>query len=131
MKMELYVKNKNGRYERYREPVEEDDRLYIKKGKKYYPWGMELKGSYLQEGVWVVTRNKYSWGVANGKYLKEAFELHKCSNLEKLGLNLAQLGTLKELCDEAFEMNCEGKSAYDAFYARVSYILNKLEDGKC
>ena len=53
-KQQLYIKLPNGRYAPYVEETH-DTRLYIKRGNKYKPWGMDLKNNSLNEGVWVIT----------------------------------------------------------------------------
>lgn len=120
----LFTRKENGRYEPYKEPPCEDNKLYIKRNGKYEPWGMELKADSLQEGVWVVTRERNQSGIS-GKFLRDIYTIEKCSNLQ--GLSIAQLGNIHKLCEESYrEVKDERIAIWELFEKRVGYIIDKL-----
>ena len=87
----LYIKNKKGRYEPYREPEPPfDNVLYrkVQRGKKfvYEPQSMCIdKG--LEEGVWVVVKHMYGKSYTTGKYLNDCFMLLKACDIQETPLS--------------------------------------------
>lgn len=120
----LYYKDGN-RYRPYVEPQQEDNKLYIKKNGKYVPWAMELRADALSEGVWVITRHRTHQGVMSGRFLKDVFQVDKCSGLQSL--NLAQLGSMHKYVQDAYELELDPTLAgWDAFAKRVGYVIDHL-----
>lgn len=98
-KPKLYVKNKNGRYEPYREPEPPyNNVLYrkVKRGNKtvYVPQSMRLSDE-IGEGVWVVIKNTYGKSYTSGKYLNDCFMCLKASDIQEV--SLAKLGGMERL----------------------------------
>jgi len=94
-KPKFYIKNAKGRYEEYKEPVQDyDNKLYRKVGNRYEPCDMLVTQS-LSEGVWVVTKHKSSKSYASGKYLLENFMCLKASDIQEV--SLAKLGGMEKL----------------------------------
>lgn len=127
-KQKLYVKNEKGRYEEYREPVQEyDNKLYRKVGKKYEPCSM-LMTDDLPEGVWVVTQHKYGKSFASGKYLYEKFMCMKASDIQDV--SLAKLGGMDKLADylsNNWDKLPKNKSQYELCQAIVGLLFNYSE----
>lgn len=124
-KQKLYVKNEKGRYEEYREPVQEyDNKLYRKVGKKYEPCSM-LMTDDLPEGVWVVTKHKYGKSSASGKYLYENFMCMKAGDIQDV--SLAKLGGMDKLADylsHNWDKLPKNKSQYELCRAIVGLLFN-------
>lgn len=102
MKQKLYIKKENGRYEEYKPEMKTDDcNLFFRKiNGKYMPCGRyEYRGSMVTEGVWVVLSNlsMCSSQCSSGDYLKDLFQIHKVSGIEKV--TIAQLGGLEKYYD--------------------------------
>ena len=100
-KPKLYVKNKKGRYEPYREPEPPyNNVLYrkVKHGNKtvYVPQSMRLSNE-IGEGVWVVVKNTYGKSYTSGKYLNDCFMCLKASDIQEV--SLAKLGGMEKLAD--------------------------------
>ena len=98
-KQKLYVKLPNGRYEEYREPIQEyDNKLYRKvvRGSKvhYEPCSM-LMTNDLPEGVWVVVKHKGSKSISSGKYMLENYMCLKAGDIQEM--SLAKLGGMERL----------------------------------
>ena len=98
-KQKLYVKLPNGRYEEYREPIQEyDNKLYRKvvRGSKvhYEPCSM-LMTDDLPEGVWVVVKHRGSKSISNGKYMLENYMCMKAGDIQDV--SLAKLGGMERL----------------------------------
>ena len=98
-KQKLYVKLPNGRYEEYREPVQEyDNKLYRKvvRGNRvqYEPCSM-LMTDDLPEGVWVVVKHRGSKSISNGKYMLENYMCMKAGDVQDV--SLAKLGGMEKL----------------------------------
>ena len=98
-KQKLYVKLPNGRYEEYREPVQEyDNKLYrkvVRGNKAYYEPCSMLMTNDLPEGVWVVVKHKGSKSISNGKYLLENYMCLKASDIQDTPLS--KLGGMEKL----------------------------------
>ena len=98
-KQKLYVKLPNGRYEEYREPVQEyDNKLYrkvVRGSKAYYEPCSMLMTNDLPEGVWVVVKHKGSKSISNGKYLLENYMCLKASDIQDTPLS--KLGGMEKL----------------------------------
>ena len=124
-KQKLYVKNEKGRYEEYREPVQEyDNKLYRKVGKKYEPCSM-LMTNDLPEGVWVVTKHKYGKSSASGKYLYEKFMCMKAGDIQDV--SLAKLGGMDKLADylcHNWDKLPKNSSHYEMCRAIVGLLFN-------
>lgn len=124
-KQKLYIKNAKGRYEEYKEPVQEyDNKLYRKVGNKYEPCSM-LMTNDLPEGVWVVTKHYGSRQTTNGKYLLENFMCYKASDLQDV--SLAKLGSMNKLAHYLAQHWRElpnGVSQYELCQAIVGILLN-------
>ncbi len=127
-KQKLYIKNEKGRYEEYREPVQEyDNKLYRKVGKKYEPCSI-LMTNDLEEGVWVVTKHKYGKSYANGKYLYEKFLCLKASDIQDV--SLAKLGGMEKLADylsHNWDKLPKNVSHYELCRAIVGILFNYKE----
>ena len=98
-KQKLYVKLPNGRYEEYREPVQEyDNKLYRKvvRGNRvhYEPCSM-LMTNDLPEGVWVVVKHRGSKSISNGRYMLENYMCLKTGDIQDV--SLAKLGGMEKL----------------------------------
>lgn len=98
-KQKLYVKLPNGRYEEYREPVQEyDNKLYRKvmRGNKahYEPCSMLITND-LPEGVWVVVKHRGSKSISSGKYMLENYMCLKAGDIQEM--SLAKLGGMERL----------------------------------
>ena len=98
-KQKLYVKLPNGRYEEYREPVQEyDNKLYRKvvRGNRvqYEPCSM-LMTDDLPEGVWVVVKHRGSKSISNGRYMLENYMCMKAGDVQDV--SLAKLGGMEKL----------------------------------
>ena len=123
-KQKLYIKNDKGRYEEYVEPVQEyDNKLYRKVGKKYEPCSM-LMTNDLQEGVWVVVKDKYWRSMMNGKYLLEKYLCMKAGDLQEV--SLAKLGGMERLAKHLSEHWHElpkNSSPYELCQAIVGILL--------
>ena len=97
MKQKLYFKNEKGRYEEYKDPEPPHRNcLFVKNGNKYEPWGMDLRNNWLNEGVWVVTKNNYGTRTSNGKYLNDSYLCLKASDIVEAP-SLAELGGYEKL----------------------------------
>lgn len=100
-KQKLYVRLPNGRYEEYREPVQEyDNKLYRKvaHGNKvhYEPCSM-LMTNDLPEGVWVVVKHRGSKSISNGRYMLENYMCLKTGDIQDV--SLAKLGGMERLAN--------------------------------
>lgn len=124
-KQKLYVKNEKGRYEEYREPVQEyDNKLYRKIGKKYEPYCMRITED-LPEGVWVVTKHKCGKSFASGKYLYENFMCMKAGDIQDV--SLAKLGGMDKVADylcSNWDKLPKNKSQYELCQAIVGLLFN-------
>ena len=98
-KQKLYVKLPNGRYEEYREPVQEyDNKLYrkvVRGNKAYYEPCSMLMTNDLPEGVWVVVKHKGSKSISSGKYMLENYMCLKTGDIQDV--SLAKLGGMEKL----------------------------------
>ena len=124
-KQKLYVKNAKGRYEEYREPVQEyDNKLYRKVGKKYEPCSMRITED-LPEGVWVVTKHKCGKSFASGKYLYENFMCMKAGDIQDV--SLAKFGGMDKLADylcHNWDKLPKNSSQYELCQAIVGILFN-------
>lgn len=98
-KKKLYVRLPNGRYQEYREPVQEyDNKLYRKvlHGNKvhYEPCSM-LMTDDLPEGVWVVVKHRGSKSISSGRYMLENYMCLKTGDIQDV--SLAKLGGMERL----------------------------------
>jgi hypothetical protein len=98
-KQKLYVRLPNGRYQEYREPVQEyDNKLYRKvvRGNKvqYEPCSM-LMTDDLPEGVWVVVKHRGSKSISSGRYMLENYMCMKAGDIQDV--SLAKLGGMERL----------------------------------
>ena len=133
-KQKLYVKLPNGRYEEYREPVQEyDNKLYRKvvRGNKvqYEPCSM-LMTNDLPEGVWVVVKHKGSKSISSGKYMLENYMCLKTGDIQDV--SLAKLGGMEKLAHHLSQHWNElpkDWSQYDLCRAIVG-LLFQYEKGK-
>lgn len=122
-KPKLYIKNAKGRYEEYKEPVQEyDNKLYRKVGNKYEPCSM-LMTKDLDEGVWVVTKHKCSKSYASGKYLLENYMCLKASDIQEV--SLAKLGGMEKLA-HYLSQHWEELPANASQYERCQAIVGLL-----
>lgn len=100
---------------------------YIKVGKRYEPIGALIQDELLTEGVWVVARHRCSRSITSSRYMDEIFQVHKCSNLEKL--TIAQKGNIEKLCDDAVTaMMGQRLSTYELVRRAVANVVNQLLD---
>ena len=116
----LYIKNKKGRYEQYREPEPPfDNVLYrkVQRGKKfvYEPQSMCIdKG--LEEGVWVVVKHMYGKSYSTGKYLNDCFMLLKACDIQETPLyKLGGMDKLKKKKKNNGEKLPKNTSQYDIY----------------
>lgn len=132
----LYTKNKKtGRYEEYREPQPPFDNVRYRKyvyGKKtiYEPISMCLE-SDLEEGVWVVTKNRYGRSFVNGRYMLDCFLCLKASDIQPV--SLAKLGGMEKLADWLccnWERIPKGESVYNLCRAIVGILMGYNENEK-
>ena len=100
-KQKLYIKNEKGRYEDYKPERKTDDYdlCFRKINGKYVPCGRHERHEFVGEGVWVVLSNLSTCSIqcASGDYLKDLFQIHKVSEIEKV--SIAQLGDLEKYYD--------------------------------
>lgn len=83
MEQKLYVKTDDGSFVPYREPEPKyRNCLYIREGKKYVPWSMNLRYHELPEGIWVIQKTTYGKSYTNGKYLRDQFLCTKVSDIQ-------------------------------------------------
>ena len=98
-KQKLYVRLPNGRYEEYREPVQEyDNKLYrkvVRGSKAYYEPCSMLMTNDLPEGVWVVVKHRGSKSISNGRYMLENYMCLKTGDIQDV--SLAKLGGMEKL----------------------------------
>ena len=124
-KQKLYIKNAKGRYEEYKEPVQEyDNKLYRKIGNKYEPCSM-LMTDDLPEGVWVVTKHYGSRSITNGKYMLEKYLCLKASDIQEV--SLAKLGGMEKFAHYLAQHWRElphGVSQYELCQAIVGILFN-------
>ena len=124
-KQKLYIKNAKGRYEEYKEPVQEyDNKLYRKVGNKYEPCSM-LMTDDLPEGVWVVTKHYGSRSITNGKYMLEKYLCLKASDIQEM--SLAKLGGMEKLAHylaQHWRELPDGVSQYELCQAIVGLLFN-------
>lgn len=128
-KQKLYVKLPNGRYEEYREPVQEyDNKLYRKvmRGNKicYEPCSM-LMTNDLPEGVWVVVKHHGSKSFSNGNYLYENYMCMKAGDIQEV--SLAKLGGMERLShylSQHWDELPKNTSPYDLCRAIVCMLFN-------
>lgn len=124
-KQKLYIKNEKGRYEEYREPMQEyDNKLYRKVGKKYEPCSMLITDD-LPEGVWVVTKHECGKSSASGKYLYEKFLCMKAGDIQDV--SLAKLGGMEKLAHylaQHWGKLPNGVSQYELCQAIVGILFN-------
>ena len=124
-KQKLYIKNAKGRYEEYKEPVQEyDNKLYRKVGNKYEPCSM-LMTDDLPEGVWVVTKHYGSRSITNGKYMLEKYLCLKASDIQDV--SLAKLGGMEKFAHYLAQHWGElpnGVSQYELYQAIVGILFN-------
>jgi len=128
-KQKLYVKLPNGRYEEYREPVQEyDNKLYRKTmrgNKAYYEPCSMLMTDDLPEGVWVVTKHIYGKHYSTGKYLNDCFMCLKASDIQETPLS--KLGGMDKLADwlcTNWDKLPKNKSQYELCQAIVGLLFN-------
>ena len=98
-RQKLYVKLPNGRYQEYREPVQEyDNKLYRKvvRGNRvqYEPCSM-LMTDDLPEGVWVVVKHRGSKSISSGRYMLENYMCMKAGDIQDV--SLSKLGGMEKL----------------------------------
>lgn len=106
---------------------ETDNALYRKVGRRYIPTNMLLpNSSSLPEGVWIVTKNKYSTQMTNSDYLRKVFNLDNASDIENV--SLAKLGGMQKLANHLCQNldNVNGDTTYD----RCCQIVKILFDYK-
>ena len=98
-KQKLYVRLPNGRYEEYREPVQEyDNKLYrkvVRGSKAYYEPCSMLMTNDLPEGVWVVVKHYGSKSISNGRYMLKNYMCLKTGDIQDV--SLAKLGGMERL----------------------------------
>ena len=98
MKEKLYIKLPNGRYQEYKPVPQYDNALYRKRGNKYVPWAMDLRSNELDEGVWVIVKDKGCTSFSNGKSMYDSYLCMKCGDIVKAP-SLAELGGWNKLAD--------------------------------
>lgn len=100
-KQKLYVRLPNGRYEEYREPVQEyDNKLYrkvVRGSKAYYEPCSMLMTKDLPEGVWVVVKHYGSKSISNGRYMLENYMCLKTGDIQDV--SLSKLGGMERLAN--------------------------------
>lgn len=129
MNKKLYVKNANGRYEEYREPIQEsDNKLYQKVGKKYEPCSM-LMTQDLDEGVWVVVKHHGCKSMMSGKYLLDRYMCMKAGDIQEV--SLAKLGGMERLTHTLmrhWEELKKSSCCVDELCAAIVGLLFKYEE---
>lgn len=127
-KQQLYVKLPNGRYKPYEEPRPEyDNMLYRKRGKRYVPWGMDLKYNELDEGVWVITKGRGCKSYASGKMLYESYLCIKCGDIIEAPA-LAELGGYEKLATYLLQHWGEvDKTCVDTMCKTIIGVLMKYQ----
>ena len=97
----LYVKNEKGRYVEYQEPKEKDEVIdnsyYVKRNGKYERIGMTLPMEYLDEGVWIVTKNKHHTSYVSEEYARMLYRCVKACDIKNI--TCAEIGGLEKLAD--------------------------------
>jgi hypothetical protein len=134
-KQKLYVKLPNGRYEEYREPVQEcDNKLYrkvVRGNKAYYEPCSMLMTNDLPEGVWVVVKHKCSKSISSGKYMLENYMCLKAGDIQEM--SLAKLGGMERLAhylSQHWNELPNDWSQYDLCRAIVGLLFQYEKDKK-
>lgn len=136
-KQKLYVKLPNGRYEEYREPVQEyDNKLYrkvMRGSKAYYEPCSMLMTDDLPEGVWVVVKHCGSKSISSGRYMLENYMCLKTGDIQDV--SLAKLGGMQKLAEHLSRHwdEVSGASQFERCASIVAILMNyenQKEDGK-
>lgn len=131
---QLYIKNEKGRYEPYKEPEWEDNKLYTKlPNGKYEPAGMHVETNMLTEGVWVVVKDPGRTGITSSRYMHTCYRLEKVSDLENplLQLNTAQLGKVNKIMERVyFDAMLSSRSPIDNFKVMCADVIYQLTGRK-
>ena len=130
-KLELYIKNKNGRYEKYQIPdMDISETLFRRINGKYVPASVNCTYD-LSEGVWVVTRGRSSREIIRGKYLKELMMLDKVSDLKEMPC-LAELGDWQKCANYVLNEigNFESMTMNEIVYAVVGKVFEYSKKSK-
>ena len=120
----LYTKNEKGRYEEYQIPdLDVSDTLFRRINGKYVPVSINCTND-LQEGVWIVTRERSSREIIRGQYLKELMRLDKVSNLKEMP-NLDELGDWHKCANYVLDEigNFESMTMNEIVYAVVGKVF--------
>ena len=123
-KPQLYIKNEKGRYEPYVEPVADDSNvLYRREGKKYVAHSMTIPMDVLNEGIWVVTKNRHSIRYATADYLRKVFKCERVSDLKDV--SVAELGGMDKLAGYLFDRweEIKGVSLYERCVQIVRILM--------
>lgn len=80
-----------------------DDNVYIKRGRKYVPFGLRCHENYLPDGIWYVRHTDYSYGCTNVD--------HYLSGLYRVG-DLPEYVDVPKLC---------------SIHSYVEYVMNSPE----
>lgn len=129
-KLELYVKEANGKYKKYiPESPKYDNALYRRVGKKYVPYNMYMDTTHFtwQEGVFAVTKapgslTPNSW--TSAEYLQKIFKLYKCSDIEEV--SISKLGGMKKLTEHLANNwdKISGDNTYELAASIIAILMN-------
>ena len=82
---QLYIKNGEGKFEKYRLPENDiSETVYRKINGKFIPIGKEWERDHLTDGIWVVTSSPGCKSITSGKYIKDLFSVDRISDIGKL-----------------------------------------------
>ena len=132
----LYVKDANGRYKPYVEPLSDyDNKLYrrVVRGNRvqYEPYSMHLSDDDLPEGVWVVVKHYGGRSIISGRYLLENYLCLKAGDIQDV--SLSELGGLERITDVLARHWDElpvSYSTYDRARAIVALIFKYSDEIK-
>lgn len=63
--------------------MEEDNNVYVKRGRKYVPFGVRYDEQYLPDGIWFVRHSDHSYGYTNiDNYINGLFRVGESPKLE-------------------------------------------------
>lgn len=107
----------------------DDNNVYVKRGRKYVPFGMKCGEHYLPDGIWYVHHGEHSYGYTNAD--------HYIAGLYKVG-DTPQYIDIPKLCSmhsyteyvlnspEFKEIMDSGKFSYLELVAKVVALVVKL-----
>lgn len=108
-----------------------DDNVYIKRNKRYIPFGRKINENYLPDGIWFVRHSEYSIGTTNvDHYLRDVFKVGEKPNF----IDIPKLCAMQEYVDyvitsPAFKKIIEeGKYSFYDLTAKIVALVVNLND---